>query len=95
MRRLLLVAALATLAGCASTLTAKSDFDREHDFSGYRSFAWTSDDPIVSPPGARTPVSALKRRRIVGVHAALTDLSGGQTVLSLSGPAVRDLLAKG
>lgn len=33
--------------------------------------------------------------RATGMHAALTDVSGGQTVLHLSGLAARDLLAKG
>jgi hypothetical protein len=66
------IAALALLGGCASTLTARSDYDRGHDFSGYRSFAWIAADPIVSPPGETPQVSPLNRRRIVeAIEAAL------------------------
>jgi hypothetical protein len=66
------IAALVLLAGCATTLTARSDYDRSKDFSGLRSYAWITDDPIVTPPGEASPVSPLNRRRIVeAVDAAL------------------------
>ena len=35
------------LGACASQPTGYSDFDRETDFSGYRSFAWISANPLV------------------------------------------------
>ena len=35
------------------------------------------------------------RRSLTGIHSSVTDVSGGQTVLRLSGPHVRDVLAKG
>ena len=63
---------LALLTGCATTLTARSDYDRSKDFSGLRSYAWITDDPIVTAPGEASPVSPLNRRRIVeAVDAAL------------------------
>lgn len=39
-------------------------------------------------------VAAL-RRELTGQHCAVTDVSGGYTVLDLSGPRVRELLAQG
>jgi hypothetical protein len=66
------MAALALLGGCATTLTARLDYDRAQDFSGYRSYAWIADDPIVTAPGEAPRVSPLNRRRIVAaVEAAL------------------------
>lgn len=57
---------LLSLAGaCATTIRARSDFDRSHDFSGYRTFAWIDDDPMVAPSGSDVRVSPLNRRRIV------------------------------
>jgi hypothetical protein len=53
------------VAGCAATLQARSDYDRSQDFSGYRTFAWIADDPVIAPTGEQAPVSPLNRQRIV------------------------------
>lgn len=55
--------ALAIMSGCA-TITAQSDYDREADFSQFRSFAWMTDPPVIVPPDTDMPVSALNLRRI-------------------------------
>jgi hypothetical protein len=72
MRRWTWIAALALLGGCATPLTARSDYDRAQDFSTYRSYAWIADDPLVTAPGEAPRLSPLNRRRIVeAVEAAL------------------------
>lgn len=53
------------LAGCASTMQARSDFDSSQSFSSYRQFAWMETDPLIAPSGTASNVSALNRRRIV------------------------------
>jgi hypothetical protein len=58
------LAAILAVAGCA-TLTTRVDFDRAHDFGGYRTFAWMDDDPVVHSRGETARASALNRRRIV------------------------------
>lgn len=62
---LLLVTAVSLVAGCATTMQARSDFDASQNFSGYRTFAWMDDEPMIAPPGEADRVSALNRRRIV------------------------------
>jgi len=54
------------------------------------------DDWFVIQPAARA--DALERRLregLVGLHAAITDVSSGYAVLSLSGSPARDVLAQG
>ena len=64
---------LVLAAGCAASLQVHSDYDRSHDFSKYRTFAWIADDPLIAPAGERSHVSPLNRRRIVeAVEAELT-----------------------
>lgn len=65
MRTLLAVAFLSLLAACATTLRARSDYDRSQDFTRYHTFAWMAADPMVTPAGQINHVSALNRRRIV------------------------------
>lgn len=55
---------LAVATGCSS-LTTRADFDRNNDFSRYRTFAWMSDDPVLAARGATAQVSPLNRQRIV------------------------------
>lgn len=66
MKSLLIVAATAALliTGCATTLEAHSDRDASQDFSGYRTFAWMADQPMIAPPDEVARVSPLNRRRI-------------------------------
>lgn len=57
------VAAALLLAGCMSMRVTSSQYP-EADFSGYRSYAWISDDPLIRPSDTEPPVSALTARRI-------------------------------
>lgn len=59
----LVIVALAALAAC-TTITARSDYYREADFSGFRSFAWMTDPPVIVPDDTDMAVSALNLRRI-------------------------------
>lgn len=71
-----LVATLAiglVLTACAG-LQAGSDFYPQTDFSGYRSYVWVADSPIVEPESSRVDISPLTVRRIrEAVEAELRD----------------------
>ncbi len=58
---------------------------------------WLGPDEwlIVTQPGEETDLIGRLRRALTGIHSSVTDVSGGQTVLRLSGTNVRDVLAKG
>jgi sarcosine oxidase, subunit gamma len=58
---------------------------------------WLGPDEwlLVTPEGRCAAIEAALRTALVGVRSAVTDISGGQTVVALRGGAVRDLLAKG
>lgn len=58
---------------------------------------WLGPDEwlVVSPVDAQTSLSDSLETALEGVHAAVTDVTGGQTVITLSGPRARDILAKG
>lgn len=58
---------------------------------------WLGPDEwlLVSEPGDEAALIQRLRRALTGIHSSVTDVSGGQTVLRLSGPNVRDVLAKG
>jgi sarcosine oxidase subunit gamma len=54
------------------------------------------DEWLVVTPGEREAgFAAGLRKALEGIHASVTEVSGGQTILVLRGAAVRDLLAKG
>jgi len=54
------------------------------------------DEWLIVTPTEREDVMARELRAALGgLFAAVTEVSGGQTVLALRGEAVRDLLAKG
>ncbi len=73
MKHLCLMVLILLVAGCASTRSAHSDYDRLQDFSAYRTFAWISDDPVVTAPGVTPSISPLNRRRVVeAIEATLT-----------------------
>lgn len=61
----LLALCLGATAGCAPRMYVRSDYDRAQDFSRYATYAWMSDDPVISPKGETSQVSPLNRRRIV------------------------------
>ena len=48
------------LAACAS-LNVSSQKYPQADFSGYHSYAWIAEDPLIVPAGTEPPVSALGR----------------------------------
>jgi len=50
---------------------------------------------VVTPHESAAVVEAALRTALTGMRFALTDVSGGQTVVILRGRAVRDVLAKG
>lgn len=58
---------------------------------------WLGPDEwlIMTPPGREDPIARGLRAALGGFFAAVTEVSGGQTVLQLRGDAARDLLAKG
>jgi hypothetical protein len=53
------------VAGCATVMTARSDFDEQADFSKFRTFHWMSDNPLIMPNGRSPEISSLNLRRIV------------------------------
>lgn len=58
---------------------------------------WLGPDEwlIITPDESRKRIEVDLRRALSAQHFALTDVSGGQTVLHLHGGHVRDVLAKG
>ena len=58
---------------------------------------WLGPDEwhIVTPPAAQTPLLDSLEAAFDGMHVAVTDVTGGQTVLTVSGPRARDVLSKG
>lgn len=58
---------------------------------------WLGPDEflILTPPGGETEALGRLEPRLLGHHYALTDISGGETIIDLSGSRVTDLLAKG
>ena len=58
---------------------------------------WLGPDEwlVVTPADAQTSLLDSLETALQGVHAAVTDVTGGQTVTTLSGPSARDILAKG
>ena len=69
---------------------------RTIEMAGQR-IVWAGPDDwfVIGPVGqANQPVSRL-RRALAGLHAAVTDVSSGYTVLQLAGPSVRHVLASG
>ena len=61
----LAAAQLALLAACAGTMPSGYDSDPSADLSGYRTFQWISDDPLIAPEGGNAQISAINRKRIV------------------------------
>ena len=58
---------------------------------------WLGPDEwmVIIRPDDETEIIAALREALGGLHAAITDTTGGYTMLNLSGSRVRDLLAKG
>ncbi len=62
-----------------------------------RTAVWLGPDEwlILTEPGDEAALIERLRRALTGIHSSVTDVTGGQTVLRLSGPHVRDVLASG
>ncbi len=58
---------------------------------------WLGPDEwlIVTPPGQQQALQASLDQVLQGVFAAVTDISSGQTILSISGANARALISKG
>ncbi len=59
------------------------------------SIQWMSPDEwLIIVPGGREFETEKRLRAVLGGHYAVMNVSGGQTVLELAGPAVREMLMK-
>ncbi len=58
---------------------------------------WLGPDEwhVVTLPAAQTPLLDSLETALNGTHFAVTDVTGGQTVITVSGPRAHDVLAKG
>ena len=58
---------------------------------------WLGPDEwlVLTPPGREAGLAEALRDALSDLFAAVTDLTGGQTVINLRGANVRDVLAKG
>ena len=58
---------------------------------------WVGPDDwfVIGPKGQASAIESRLRTALAGMHHALTDVSGGYTVLHLSGTPVREVLAQG
>lgn len=58
---------------------------------------WVGPDDwfVIGPKGQASAIEAQLRTALAGTHHAVTDVSGGYTVLHLSGTPVREVLAQG
>ena len=58
---------------------------------------WLGPDEwlVVTPPDAQASLAQSLETAFDGVHASVADVTGGQIVITLSGPSARDVLAKG
>ncbi|WP_197567262.1 sarcosine oxidase subunit gamma [Billgrantia diversa] len=66
------------------------------DASGERSIQWLSPDEwlVIVPGGEVFELETRLRERLADAHYAISDVSGGQTLVELSGEAARELLMK-
>lgn len=67
-----------------------------HDASGERSIQWLSPDEwlVIVPGGEEFPLETQLREYLGDAHYAISDVSGGQTLLEISGEAALELLMK-
>jgi len=86
------VAAVRAVLGVAPPITANTVNEAQRN-----TVYWLGPDEwlIVTPDERRVPVDNGLRSAMRGMRFALTDVSGGQTVVVVRGAPVRDLLAKG
>ena len=60
------------LAACASGFKATYDSDPSHDFSGYKTYAWISDNPMIVGATNRIPNPLLEPRIMAAVEDGMT-----------------------
>lgn len=67
-----------------------------HDESGERSIQWLSPDEwlVIVPGGEEFELENRLREQMGDAHFAIVNVSGGQTVIELSGPNAREVLMK-
>ena len=58
---------------------------------------WLGPDEwlIITPPDGESAIVASMEGALGDMHSSITDQTGGQTIIRISGPSARDLLAKG
>ena len=58
---------------------------------------WLGPDEwlVVTPPDSQAAFQDSLEAALDGMHVSVTDVTGGQTVITLGGPNARDVLAKG
>lgn len=61
-RLLTMVLSILALSGCAAGFKATYDHDPGHDFSGYKTFAWISEHPMIIGETNRIPNPLLETR---------------------------------
>ena len=59
------------LAACASGFKATYDADPAHDFSGYQTFAWISENPMIVGPTNRMPNPMLEPRIMAAIEEGM------------------------
>ncbi|MGM0783108.1 MAG: sarcosine oxidase subunit gamma [Pseudomonadota bacterium] len=67
-----------------------------HDAEGQRSIQWISPDEwlVIVPGGEEFALENRLREALGGAHFAISNVSGGQTLVELTGEAARELLMK-
>ena len=71
MKKILVVVLTLVLAGCAAGFKATHDHDTDHDFSGYQTFAWISENPMKLGEGVTVPNPLLQPRIMRALESAL------------------------
>jgi sarcosine oxidase, subunit gamma len=86
------LAAVRSMLGCALPLEPNTVA-----YSGNRTVFWLGPNEwlIVVPDGCAAAIVSDLQQALHGQFFAVTDVSGGQTIVALRGEKVRDLLAKG
>ena len=86
------LAAVAAVLGMALPITPNTVTS-----DGARRALWLGPDEwlIATPPGAEDALAAQIEKAVAGLHAAVTDVTDGRTVIALAGECARDVLAKG
>ncbi len=60
MRFFVLFCALSFATGCATQPPIAPAYDPDHDFSGYQTYTWMGDEPLIVTGGLLAPTPALK-----------------------------------